>query len=164
MRVWIIALLAGCLGAISTALVTAQEMSGEIKKEGAVEYRSPYGFCFSLPDDWRGFSVVQEQWKGYALCSKGSCVVTQGPQITIQNPNGPPRSHEDIPIMAFTLKQWKSLGEFTVSAAPVPPRELGRNQRYVFALPARYNYDFLDGWEEVDSILKAHSLHAPCSK
>ena len=66
--------------------------------------------------------------------------------------------------MVFTLEQWKSLGEFHVSPAPFPPSELGRNRKYVFALPARYNYDFLDGWEQVDSILKGHALHAPCSK
>ena len=68
--------------------------------------------------------------------------------------------------MVFTLEQWKSseVGKFHVSAAPFPPNELGRSRKYVFALPARYNYGFLDGWEQVDKILKDHSLHAPCSK
>lgn len=68
--------------------------------------------------------------------------------------------------MIFTLKQWKSLGQgkFSVSAAPFGPGELGRNKKYVFALPARYNYDFLEGWEQVENILKGHPLHAPCQK
>lgn len=163
MRIRVLVLFAGYLG-ISTALA-AQGGSVGSRNPGAVEYQSPHGFCFSLPEDWRGFSIVQEHWDGYAPCSKGDCVVTQGPLVRIQNPKcRQPNSCQDIPIMVFTLEQWKTLGEYHVSAAPFPPSELGRNKKYVFALPARYNYGFLDGWEQVDSILKGHPLHAPCGK
>ena len=65
--------------------------------------------------------------------------------------------------MVFTLKQWQSEGKtFIVGADPFGPSELGRNSKYVFALPARYNCDLLDGWEEVDHILKGDPLRAPC--
>ena len=146
-------------------ILFAQDSGAEHPKVGAVHYVSPYGFCFSLPDDWKGFSIATDHWEGFTSCPTGSCKVTQGPLVIIRNPKcGRPNSCEDIPIMVFTLEQWKSLGEFHVSPAPFPPSELGRNRKYVFALPARYNYDFLDGWEQVDSILKGHALHAPCSK
>ena len=142
-----------------------ESTSGETRKAGAVKYQSPYGFCFSLPEDWKGFSIAADHWEGFTSCSTGSCKVTQGPLVIIRNPKcAQPNSCADIPIMVFTLEQWKHLGEFQVSAAPFPPGELGRNRKYVFALPARYNYGFLDGWEQVDSILKGHALHAPCSK
>jgi len=40
----------------------------------------------------------------------------------------------------------------------MPPTELGRNSKYVFALPARYNYSYPTGWEEVDQIMKNNPL------
>jgi len=40
----------------------------------------------------------------------------------------------------------------------MPPTKLGENDHYVFALPARYNYAFPKGWEEVDQIMKSNPL------
>ena len=62
--------------------------------------------------------------------------------------------------MIFTTAQWKSLQqeEFHIGAAPVGPRELGRNTKYVFGLPARYNFAFPTGYEEVENILKGDPL------
>jgi hypothetical protein len=64
--------------------------------------------------------------------------------------------------MVFTLEQWNSLQQekFHIGAAPIGPSELGRNNSYVFALPARYNFSFLKGYEEVESILNTHPLQA----
>lgn len=58
--------------------------------------------------------------------------------------------------MIFTLEQWGSLleGKFHIGAAPIGPTELGRNSKYVFALPARYNFAFPEGYEEVEEIIK----------
>ena len=62
--------------------------------------------------------------------------------------------------MVFTLAQWNALqqGKFHIGAAPIGPTELGRNSNYVFALPARYNYAFLNGYQEVENILKGKPL------
>ena len=62
--------------------------------------------------------------------------------------------------MIFTLSQWDSLqqGEFFIGAAPIGPSELGRNSRYVLALPARYNVAFPTGYEEVEIILNSNPL------
>ena len=38
------------------------------------------------------------------------------------------------------------------------PKELGRNSKYVFALPARYNFAFPTGFEEVEDILAGNPL------
>ena len=67
---------------------------------------------------------------------------------------------QDIPIMVFTHAQWDALqnGEFHIGAAPIGPSELARNSSYVFALPARYNYAFPAGYEEVENILKGDPL------
>jgi hypothetical protein len=64
--------------------------------------------------------------------------------------------------MVFTLDQWNSLehDKFHIGAAPVGPSELGRNNRYVFALPARYNFAFPEGYEEVEKIMESKPLEA----
>jgi hypothetical protein len=67
-----------------------------------------------------------------------------------------------IPIMVFTLNQWKTLlqGKFLVDAGPIGPAELGHNARYVFALPPRYNDQAREGWQEVELIMVSKPLHA----
>lgn len=130
---------------------------------GAVAYENEqYGFAFSLPSSWDGYSVVPGSWDGYAVSGpKAGQVVERGPLITLRHPawtNEQPR--QDIPIMVFTLSQWDRLQrtEFSISAAPIGPRELGRNSGYVFALPPRYNYAFLTGFEEVERIIAGSPL------
>jgi hypothetical protein len=140
------------------------EVSNELLKKSLsiVEYRNTqYGFSFSLPVSWEGYSIVEDKWEGVAL--GGDVVIEQGPIILIRNPqwtSANPR--QDIPIMVFTINQWDSLQQekFHIGAAPIGPSELGRNSKYVFALPARYNYAFPPGFEEVEEILENNPLKA----
>lgn len=132
-------------------------------KEELIVYRNNhYGFTFSLPKSWEGYTIVTDQWEGVSLkgAKKGS-VVEKGPILSIRHPEWTSRKpRQDIPIMIFTVEQWKSLqqGKISVGAAPVGPTELARNSRYVFALPARYNYSFLEGYEEAERILEGNPL------
>src|SRR5579862_6346439 len=162
MRVYFLLLVRECLA--MSILLNAQAPPTASQETASVEYRSPYGFCFSLPENWRGFSIVKDRWKGVKLHGD-PIVVAEGLLIKIRNPKwseSDPR--EDIPVMIFTLEQWQSLGRtFTVSAAPFGPSELGRSGKYVFALPARYNHDLLYGWQEVENIVMGDSFHAPCN-
>ena len=123
---------------------------------------SEYGFSFKLPDTWEGFSTINTTWEGITNHeTKGSVVVEEGPMITIQHPNSTPeKPRQGIPIMVFTLQQWESTheGEWHIGAAPVGPIELARSDHYVFALPARYNYAFLEGWEEVEEIIRNNPI------
>lgn len=117
-----------------------------------------YGFNFTLPGGWKGYSIVNSQWEGTAA---GGGTAATGPMISIRDPRWTSQiPRQDIPIMIFTLEQWNSLQQdkFHIGAAPINPSELGRNNRYVFALPARYNYAFPPGFEEVESILKGKPL------
>ncbi len=133
---------------------------------GPLEYRnSQYGFTFSLPAGWKGYSILLSSWTGTVSDpSRGDVPALQGPLISIRHPLWTEQNpRQDIPIMVFTHAQWDALqrGEFLVSAAPVPPTELGRNAGYVFALPPRYNYAFPTGWQEVDSLIASHPLRTP---
>jgi hypothetical protein len=125
----------------------------------SIQYKNTeYGFTFDLPQSWTGYSVVVEKWEGTYL---DNSTKTEGPKILIRHPawtNEIPR--QDIPIMIFTPEQWDSIlkENLAVGAAPIGPSELGRNSKYIFALPARYNYAFPIGFEEVENILKENPL------
>ncbi len=127
---------------------------------GPVRYTDgQYGFEFTLPDSWRGYSVITEEWVGYDQgqpAARGPLLSIRHPQWTAQTPR------QDIPLLVFTLDEWSAVeqDQLHVGAAPILPRELGRNARYVFALPARYNYAFPAGYEEVENILAGSPLRA----
>jgi hypothetical protein len=121
-----------------------------------------YGFNVFLPISWRGFSIVNSMWEGLAIGgASGEKVVATGPMISIRDPKWTSQTpRQDIPIMIFTIDEWNSLlkGVFHIGAAPIGPSELGRNNYYVFALPARYNFAFLPGYKEVETILSSKPL------
>lgn len=121
-----------------------------------------YGFDFVLPSSWKGFTIVTGKWEGLSLEeSTSGQVVETGPIVSIRHPLwNAANPRQDIPVMVFTIGQWKALTQekFHIGAAPVGPRELGRNSRYVFALPARYNFAFPTGYQEVENILNTNPL------
>lgn len=131
---------------------------GEYVQRGPIAYENTqYGFRFYLPETWKGYSIIEEQWEG----TKNGELTETGTQLLIRHPAWTDKDpHQDIPLMIFTLEQWNALqkGGFFVSAAPVGPCKLGGNSSYIFALPARYNYAFQTGFEEVDEILKGSPL------
>jgi hypothetical protein len=130
---------------------------------GSIVYRNDrYGFNFSLPGSWKGYIIVFDKWEGLSLeGSKRNKVVETGPIISIRHPRWTLKNpRQDIPIMIFTLTQWDLLQQkkFRIGAAPIGPKEIDRNSRFVFALPARYNYAFPTGYEEVEKILESSPL------
>lgn len=136
---------------------------GDYEDTGAVVYsNNQYGFNFSLPGSWKGYSIITGTWEGFSTGGpQGNETAATGPILSIRHPQWTSENQrQDIPIMVFTISQWESLqkDEFHIGAAPVGPSELGRNSKYVFALPARYNFSFLEGYEEVANILEGTSL------
>lgn len=131
---------------------------GEYAKRGPVKYENrQYGFEFYLPEDWKGYSIIEEKWEGRS----GADLVETGPKILIRNPAWTKKDpHQDIPIMVITIKQWNALQseKFFISAAPIGPSVLGSNSEYIFALPPRYNYAFPTGYEEVEKIMSGSPL------
>ncbi len=134
-----------------------------VKRFAVLYTNTRYGFTVTLPDDWKGYGAVEGRWRGYVLLPDGTTgpdTIT-GPQVTIRHPlwtESQPR--QDIPIMVFTRAQWRSVTQQTlvVSAAPIGPRALARNARYVLALPPRYNFAARPGAEQVDTILAHHAV------
>ena len=155
--------------------VTAQQDSDQVRpqvrhqatsehaprKVTSILYRNTkYGFTFRLPESWRGYSVVIDTWHG---TKDEKFDFTRGPTISIRNPGWTDADPwQDLPVMVFTHAQWKMLQDFVISvgAAPYNSGELGRNRRYVFALPARFDYADVRGVEEADGIIRSNPLRA----
>lgn len=117
-----------------------------------------YGFTFELPKSWEGYKIISDSWEGI---STNQQIIENGQILSIRHSEWTEeKPKQDIPIMIFTLNQWSLLekGEFHIGAAPVGPSILGQNNKYVFALPARYNYAFPEGYEEVENILENNPL------
>jgi hypothetical protein len=129
---------------------------------GSIVYENTqFGFTFMLPESWKGYKIDTIQWEGFPVDTTGEGPGIFGPEISIRHPlwtEADPR--QDIPIMIFTLEEWARVQQekLSLGAAPIPPTELGRNSTYVFALPARYNFAFPTGYEEVEQILEGHPL------
>ncbi|WP_391117465.1 hypothetical protein [Psychrobacillus sp. L3] len=135
----------------------------EAEQSGSILYQNTeYGFTFKLPKTWENYSIVADKWEGLAITSSdGEKVVETGPIISIRHPKWTSENpRQDIPIMIFTLKQWDLLQKekFHIGAAPIGPSELNRNEKYVFSLPARYNFAFPTGYEEVEKIIEGKPL------
>ena len=112
----------------------------------------PYGFAVILPESWKEYTVLRGAWKAIDIKTGNQ---EGGPSITIRHPlwtEAIPR--QDIPILVLTTAQWNKRNSFSFGAAPFGPSEMAHNAKFVFALPARYNYAFPLGYEEVDRILR----------
>lgn len=135
-----------------------------VQTDSIVFENTQYGFRFKMPGSWSNFTVVAEQWEGLSIGgSTEDKIVETGHVINIRHPLWTAQSpRQDIPIMIFSIDQWDLLKKekFHIGAAPVGPKEIGRNGKYVFALPARYNYAFLTGFEEVERILESMETDA----
>jgi len=116
-----------------------------------------YGFLFKLPVSWQDYSIIEDEWVGEV----NGKVTEEGPMLSIRHPEWTTEHpRQDIPIMIFTIEQWESMQseKFHIGAAPIGPKELARNEKYVFALPARYNFAFLPGYEEVEEIVERNPI------
>ena len=170
MAFFAVVVLAGCAtqnsgqmspNASPTAKATATPVSTPTATTSITYANTQFGFTFTLPSSWSGYTIVNGTWQGWSSASGE--VVQTGPLLSIRHPLwSAAKTRQDIPILIYTLAQWTALGMdvFNMGAAPIPPSELARNANYVFALPARYNYAFPTGYKEVDQILQGKPLHA----
>lgn len=135
--------------------------------DGQIRYQNrQYGFQFLLPQNWSGYRIIEDQWGG---TENGKDVF--GPKITIRSPKWTTQNeYQDIPIDIFTHEQWVKVvkgsqggpGEDLYIGAAVGPGKIFENDKYVFALPGRWDFTCGIGLDEVYDIL-AHSPMQPLS-
>lgn len=125
----------------------------------AVMYKNTeFGFSFSLPKNWLGYTIVTDKWNRTVL---GANKVQSGAKLLIRNPNWTASApYEDLPILIFTIAQWNAYRaeDFSIGAAPIPASELARNNMYVLALPARWNFDYALGYKEAEDIFRSNPI------
>jgi len=151
--------------AMSVSGWTQQAQAPAQKHEAAgthaktIEYKNTnYGFSLSMPESWKGYRLLWSEWEGNVPGDDGKAGVLRGPKLEIRHPKWTQENpYEDMPIMIFTIAQWNKAPD--VSAAPFGPGELGRNRKYVFAVPPRWDYDFSEGYEEAEKILTPASFY-----
>ena len=138
---------------------------GVPKMKSVVYLNKKYGFRCLLPMSWIGYSVIIGEWEGGngGTYQPGEIIPPseKGPAISIEHPlSTESNPRQNIPIMVFTKALWQLVekDKLILSSGPTRPSELGRNAKYVFALPARYNYALPPGYEEVDEIVRHHAL------
>ena len=162
MRPFAMVVLALALSSAASGVCQDSGSPSKTLKTPLVYRNAEYGFCLALPAGWDGFKVLADHWRG-----NGNGSEETGPLLTIRNPRWTEdEPYQDIPILVFTFEQWHKVdsGEFNVSAAPVGPSELGRNPKYVFALPPRFaGFDDAIGTDEVLQLLSRTPFQAPCS-
>ncbi|MGA9584719.1 MAG: hypothetical protein WBQ95_05280 [Terracidiphilus sp.] len=163
MRVRPISIVVLALVTCYASIGPCQQPSYKMLKTQLLYRNAEYGFCLALPAGWSGFHVLTERWGG-----DGNGESESGPRLVVRNPRWTKeKPYQDIPILVFTSAQWRSVdsGEFSVSAAPIGPSELGRNRKYVFALPPRFaGFDDATGTDEVLRLLQQKPFQAPCSR
>lgn len=138
--------------------------AGKQTTKTVVYENKKYRFRFVLPESWKGYSILVGYWTGSAWDpEKREKPIREetGPVITIRHPLWTESDpYQDIPIMILTYAQadLSKEGNLSTSAAPYGPQEIARNSKYVFALPPRYNYAIATGVEEVEQLIREHSL------
>ncbi len=162
------ALLAGCASQITaqpsptaTPTPTVTPTSTPTTATSITYDNTKYGFTVKLPLSWTGYTIVSDTWQGTDVAT--GKVIETGPLISIRHPLWTAaHKRQDIPIMVLTPSQWSQVlsEKLSLGAAPIPPSELDVNANYIFALPARYNYAFPTGYQEVDQIVQSKALKA----
>ncbi|HZJ57404.1 MAG TPA: hypothetical protein VFD89_04100 [Clostridia bacterium] len=136
---------------------TVSQFDTEQENKSSLVYKNTeFGFSFNLPLTWKGYRIIEGGWESNDKAQSGPSISIRHPKWTEDVPR------QDIPIMIFTHEQWDLVEKekLAVGAAPIGPRMLVENKKFVFALPPRYNFSFLEGFEEVEKIIEDNPLKA----
>jgi len=121
-------------------------------------HNAQYGLTFFLPADWKGYSILMQQWNAQLESADYQKVIgaERGPIIMLRNPRwktGEPC--QDIPILVFTRSQWDDVKpERLFVGAGGSDYEISHNAQYVFGINSRHNWGELKGWEETGKIVQ----------
>lgn len=121
-------------------------------------HNAQYGLTFFLPANWKGYSILIQQWDAELESTDYQKVIgiEHGPLIVLRNPQwktGDP--YQDIPILVFTRRQWEAVKpQRLFVGAGGSNDEISHNAKYVFGVSSRHNWGELKGWEETGKIVR----------
>ena len=121
-------------------------------------HNAQYGFTFFLPANWKGYSILIQQWNAELRSADYQTVIgiESGPAIVLRNPQWKASEpYQDIPILVFTHSQWDAVKpQRLFVGAGGSNDEISHNAKYVFGINSRHNWDELKGWEETGKIVQ----------
>ena len=133
-----------------------------------IVYRNlKYDFTFYLPAEWRGYSVLMQQWREEPRPSDIGWIgsTNLGPVFVLRHPKWRQDSpYQDIPIRVFTREQWDGGGKGPpIMDAGGVEDEVAHNAKYVFAVHSRFNTtEWLTGWQGAGAIVTQNAqIHQP---
>jgi len=145
-------------GALSGRSTAAKPLSGLPLRYHNVQY----GFTFSLPTDWNGYSILIQQWDAELESADYQKVIgtEHGPIIVLRNPEWrSSEPYQDIPILVFTRSQWDAVKpQRLFIGAGGSDDEISHNAKYVFGINSRHNWGELKGWEETGKIVQQNMV------
>ncbi|HEX3627036.1 MAG TPA: hypothetical protein VH280_16625 [Verrucomicrobiae bacterium] len=130
-------------------------------------HNAKFDLTFYLPVDWRGYSVLTENWHGETYSPSEDKIVELacGPIILLRNPLWKINDvYQDIPIYVFTRRQWDDMhaGKYDAVGAGGLIYELWHNDKYVFGIHSRtigFDTDLRD-WQKAATIVDQNqALH-----
>ncbi len=157
--IWRNSLFAIVIAALLTGCATVKHTSNS----PVIYHNTKYGLTFSLLPDWRGFTVLTNEWVGYQSDNAGEIIRTErGPEIVLRHPQWTARDpHQDIPIRVFTRAQWPDVRfEKVWIDAGGSTDEISHNRHYVFGIHGRFNWGELTGWEQSQKIVATNCMIA----
>jgi hypothetical protein len=121
-------------------------------------HSTQYDFTFFLPADWKGYSVLMQEWSAELESADYQKVIgtERGPMIVLRNPQWKASEpYQDIPILVFTHSQWDDVTpqRLFIGAGGIDD-EISHNAEYVFGINSRHNWGELKGWEETGKIVQ----------
>jgi len=121
-------------------------------------HNAQYGLTFFLPADWKGYSVLIQEWNANLYSTNYQDVIgpEHGPIIVLRHPQWKADDLcQDIAILVFTRRQWDFAKpqRLFVGAGGVEC-EISHNAKYVFGINSRHNWGELKGWETTGKIVQ----------
>ena len=151
-----------CLALVLSGGLFGCSTTAEHPAELPLRYQNAqYGLTFFLPVDWKGYSVLAQEWNANLHSTDYQTVIGKehGPIILLRHPRWKAdKPYQDIPVLVFTRTQWKAVipQRLFVGAGGVMD-EISHNADYVFGINSRHNWGELKGWEETGKIVQQNA-------
>lgn len=126
-----------------------------------IYHNAKYNFTFFLPADWKGYSVLMQEWSAELESVDYQKVIgmERGPMIVLRNPRWKAdQPYQDIPILVFTHSQWNAvIPQRLFVGAGGSDYEISHNAKFVFGINSHFNWGELKGWEEAGKIVQQNA-------
>lgn len=134
-----------------SAVVVAPPVVKEVVNKDVVYNNYDYGFKINLLNSWSNYAVSTST-------SNGGILVT----IRNQEKYKGDGTYMDIPVLVYTKDYFNDPKNIDINygfAAPIPPTVRAENGQYIMVTAPRYNFSYLEGFQDVETMLLTLSVN-----